>query len=174
MRTLIGVMLLIFGMTIAVVHGRQSNYKIVIPKVLTYPTTTLAFSSKAVLAGSQFKSPGSIGVKFDDPSWAASVSVARWVTTGGGTFFKFTCEVSSTTCMQATRGSGIYTYALTPTTEPAPKAYGRHALIWDVTPPGDLIFDLETNVPEIDPTTGMAALALIVGAVLVIRGRRKK
>jgi hypothetical protein len=26
--------------------------------------------------------------------------------------------------------------------------------------------------PEIDPTTGMAALAFLVGAVLVIRGRR--
>jgi hypothetical protein len=29
-------------------------------------------------------------------------------------------------------------------------------------------------VPEIDPTTGMAAFALVAGAVLVIRGRRKK
>ena len=29
-------------------------------------------------------------------------------------------------------------------------------------------------VPEIDPTTGVAAVALIAGAVLVIRGRRKK
>jgi hypothetical protein len=31
-----------------------------------------------------------------------------------------------------------------------------------------------TSVPEIDSTTGAAALALIAGAVLVIRGRRKK
>jgi hypothetical protein len=29
-------------------------------------------------------------------------------------------------------------------------------------------------VPEIDPTTGTAALALIAGAVALIRGRRKK
>jgi hypothetical protein len=29
-------------------------------------------------------------------------------------------------------------------------------------------------VPEIDPTTGAAALALVAGAVLIIRGRRKK
>jgi hypothetical protein len=28
--------------------------------------------------------------------------------------------------------------------------------------------------PEIDPTTGMAAVALMAGAVLIIRGRRKK
>ncbi len=28
-------------------------------------------------------------------------------------------------------------------------------------------------VPEIDPTTGAAALALVAGAVLIIRGRRK-
>jgi hypothetical protein len=30
------------------------------------------------------------------------------------------------------------------------------------------------TVPEIDPTTGMAAIALLAGSVLVIRGRRKK
>jgi len=29
-------------------------------------------------------------------------------------------------------------------------------------------------VPEIDPTTGVAAVALIAGAALIIRGRRKK
>jgi hypothetical protein len=31
-----------------------------------------------------------------------------------------------------------------------------------------------TTVPEIDPSTGVAALSLLAGAVLVIRGRRKK
>jgi hypothetical protein len=30
------------------------------------------------------------------------------------------------------------------------------------------------SVPEIDPSTGMAALALLGGAVMVIRGRRAK
>jgi hypothetical protein len=30
-----------------------------------------------------------------------------------------------------------------------------------------------TSVPEIDPTSSMAAMALLAGAVLVIRGRRK-
>ena len=29
------------------------------------------------------------------------------------------------------------------------------------------------QVPEIDPTSGAAALALVAGAVLIIRGRRK-
>jgi hypothetical protein len=175
MRKVIAVMLLILGTTIAAVHGRQSNYKIVIPKVLTYPTTTLAFSSKAVLAGSQIKAPGGIRVKFDDPSWVASVSDARWVTTGGGTYFKFTCEATSTACMQATKGSGTYTYALTPTTQHAPSAYGyrKHSLNWDVTPPGDITDDEVSVTPELDPTTGAAALVLITGAVLIIRGRRK-
>ena len=31
-----------------------------------------------------------------------------------------------------------------------------------------------TPFPEIDPATGMAAMALLAGAALVIRGRRKK
>lgn len=29
-------------------------------------------------------------------------------------------------------------------------------------------------VPEIDPSTGIAALTLVAGAVLIMRGRRKK
>ena len=31
-----------------------------------------------------------------------------------------------------------------------------------------------TIAPEMDPTSGIAAVALIAGAILVIRGRRKK
>jgi hypothetical protein len=165
MRKLLGVILVILGATIFVEHGRQINHKIIIPKVLTYPTTTLEFSSK---------SPASVTVKFDNPNWVAAVSEARWVTTGGGTYFKLTCETSSIACMEATKGSGAYIYALTPTTSPAPRGYGRYSLIWDVNPPGDLVFDGAINVPEIDPTTGSAALALIAGAILIIRARRKK
>jgi hypothetical protein len=168
MRKLVGVMLLILGTTVAAVHGLPSNHKIVIPKVLTYPTTTLEFSSQA---------PANIQVKFDSPSWAAFVSDVHWVTTGGGTYFKLSCEASSAACMQATKGTGTYTYALTPTTASAPRGYGHYALIWDVNPPGDLSFDqtiITPAVPEIDPTISAAALALIAGAVLVIRGRRKK
>jgi len=33
---------------------------------------------------------------------------------------------------------------------------------------------LVTTVPEIDPSTGVAAMTLLAGAVLVIRGRRKR
>jgi hypothetical protein len=33
---------------------------------------------------------------------------------------------------------------------------------------------MATAVPEIDPSTGTAAVALLAGAMLVIRGRRKK
>jgi uncharacterized protein (TIGR03382 family) len=33
---------------------------------------------------------------------------------------------------------------------------------------------LQNNAPEIDATTGVTALALIAGAALVIRGRRRK
>ena len=29
-------------------------------------------------------------------------------------------------------------------------------------------------VPELDPTTGLAAITIVAGTVLVIRGRRKK
>jgi hypothetical protein len=29
-------------------------------------------------------------------------------------------------------------------------------------------------VPELDPTTGLAAITIVAGAVLIIRGRRKK
>jgi hypothetical protein len=165
MRKLTGVMLLILGVTILVEHGRQMKHKVVIPKVLTYPTTTLEFSSKA---------PAGVRVKFDNPNWAASASDVHWVTTGGGTYFKLTCETSSAVCMQATRGKGAYTYALTPTTAPAPQGFGRYALLWDVNPPGDLVFDVAIGVPEIDATTGGAALALLAGAVLLIRGRRKE
>lgn len=30
------------------------------------------------------------------------------------------------------------------------------------------------RVPEVDPTSGIAAMALVAGAVLLIRGRRKQ
>jgi hypothetical protein len=37
-----------------------------------------------------------------------------------------------------------------------------------------LVFAGGTAVPEISPASGVAALAILSGAVLVIRGRRKK
>ena len=37
-----------------------------------------------------------------------------------------------------------------------------------------VLMAIPTSVPEIDPTTATAAVALLAGAALVIRGRRKK
>ncbi len=37
-----------------------------------------------------------------------------------------------------------------------------------------LVFAGATAVPEISPASGVGALALVSGALLVIRGRRKK
>jgi hypothetical protein len=165
----LGVLALALLLIPAAANARQSNYNIVIPKVLTYPNTTLTFSSDAVLAGSQIKAPGGIGVKFDNPSWAASVSSARWVTTGGGTYFKFTCEASSAACMQATKGSGSYIYVLQPTAAPAPSKNGNYALTWDVNPPGDLISDGAVISPE--PSTFVLLGMGLVGLLGVGRKR---
>ena len=159
----LGVLALTVLLIPAAANARQANYNIVIPKVLTYPTTTLTFSSSAVLAGSQIKAPDGIEVKFDNPSWAASVSSARWVTTGGGTYFRFTCEATSSACMQATKGSGSYIYVLQSSTTPAPSKNGRYEFTWDVNPPGDLIQDVIIVTPE--PSTfvllGMGLLGLL-------------
>jgi hypothetical protein len=46
--------------------------------------------------------------------------------------------------------------------------FGTGAALWAGIGP------LPPTVPEIDPSSSMAALALIAGAVLVIRGRREK
>ena len=140
------------------VNAGKPNYTVVIPKGLSYPTTTFMFSSKAV--------PGSIAVKFDDPNWSATVSDARIVTTGGGTYFKLTCQASSTACLEATHGKGSYTYSLVPSNLPVPSKKGTYKLAWDVNPPGDVFTD-SMIVPE--PSTlfmlgmGLVGLGLLVG-----------
>ncbi len=134
-------------LALAAAHARKSNYTIVIPKVLTYPTTTLTFSSHAVIGGPRVLTPADVAVKFDNPNWAATISDAHLVTTAGGTYFKLTCQASSAVCLQATRGSGSYTYALVPSTLPAPSKKGTYSLVWDVNPPGDLTLD-SVVVPE--------------------------
>jgi hypothetical protein len=173
MRKLIGTLLLLAAMT-AAIFAWQTHWTLVIPKVLTYPATTVTFSSNPVLARFSTRAARGIQVKFDNPAWAASVSSAVWVTKAGGTKFQFTCDASSTSCMQATKGSGTYAYALSPSTLEAPNANGRYSRTWDVTPPGDLALDTVIGVPEVDPATGMAALAFLAGAIFVIRGARKK
>jgi hypothetical protein len=126
----------------AALYSRKSNYNIVIPKVLTYPTTTLAFSAKSMLPGSPSVAADKVHVTFDNPNWAATVSEVHLVTKTGGTYFKFACQPSSTACLEATRGSGSYTYSLVPSTLPAPSAKGTYALVWDVNPPGDTVTDV--------------------------------
>ena len=143
----LGILAIAVLVILCAVRARVSNYTIVIPKVLTYPTTTLTFSSHAVLAGSRSVAPSGVSVKFDDPNWAAAVSDAHLVTTAGGTYFKLTCQSSSAACLQATRGLGSYTYSLVPPVLPAPSKKGSYALAWDVNPPGDVVSDIVV-VPE--------------------------
>lgn len=128
-------------------YSRKSSYNIVIPKVLTYPTTTLAFSARSMIPGNPSVAPDKVRVTFDNPNWAASVSEVHFVTKAGGTYFKFTCQASSATCLEATRGSGSYTYSLVPGTLPAPSVRGTYAMVWDVNPPGDTVTDM-VAMPE--------------------------
>jgi hypothetical protein len=44
-KVIIGVLAVAVLVMFAAAHSRKSNYSIVIPKVLTYPTTTLTFAS---------------------------------------------------------------------------------------------------------------------------------
>lgn len=144
----LGILALAMVLTPVAANASKADYNIVIPKVLSYPTTTLTFSSKAPLTGSQSMTPGAVRVQFDDANWLAEVSDARWVTSGGGTYFRFTCQESSTACFQATGGKGSYTYFLQPSAAPAPSKNGKYALTWDVVPPGDKVLDIAVLTPE--------------------------
>ncbi len=157
--------LVVAVLLLAAAYSRKSTYNIVIPKVLTYPTTTLAFSSRPIL-GSPSVAADKIRVKFDDANWAATVSEAHVVTKAGGTYFKFTCQPSSTVCLEATRGSGSYTYSLVPSTLPAPSVRGTYAMIWDVNPPGDTVQDI-IQMPEPN------VLVMLVPGLLGLLGLRR-
>jgi hypothetical protein len=146
-KAIIGILAVAVLVMLAAAHSRKSNYSIVIPKVLTYPTTTLTFASRSAILGAPSVAADKVQVKFDNPNWAATVSEAHLVTKAGGTYFKLSCQASSTPCLEATRGSGSYTYSLVPSSLPAPAEKGTYALVWDVNPPGDTIQDVLV-VPE--------------------------
>ena len=152
----------------AALNAGQPDNSIVIPKVLSYPTTTLTFSSKAVLADSHAVSPGAVHVQFDDPNWSAAVSDARWITSAGGTYFTFTCNQSSTPCLKATAGNGSYTYSLSPASASAPSKNGTYSFTWDVFPPGDLVQDVIVVSPE------PGALILLGTGLLGVLGIARK
>jgi len=87
-KVIIGILAVAVLVMLAAAHSRKSNYSIVIPKVLTYPTTTLTFVSKPAILGSPSVAADRVQVKFDNPNWAATVSEAHLVTKAGGTYFK--------------------------------------------------------------------------------------
>jgi hypothetical protein len=140
-KMIVGTFAVAMLLVLVAVYSRKSSYNIQIPKVLTYPTTTLAFSARSLIPGAPSVVADKIRVTFDNPDWAASVSEAHLRTKTGGTYFKFTCQASSAPCLQATRGTGSYTYSLLPSTLPAPSTRGTYAMVWDVNPPGDPVTD---------------------------------
>jgi hypothetical protein len=167
-KVIVGTLTVAVLAVIAAAHSRKSNYSIVIPKVLSYPTTTLTFSSKIAIFGSPSVAADKIQVKFDNPNWAAIVSEAHLVTKAGGTYFKLTCQASSATCLEATRGSGSYTYSLVPSSLPAPSTKGTYAMVWDVNPPGDTVQDI-IEVPE--PNTLIMLSGGLFGLLGMLRWR---
>ncbi len=140
-KMIVGTLAVAVLLILAAAYSRKSSYNIVIPKVLTYPTTTLAFSARSMIPGNPSVAVDKVRVTFDNPNWAASVTEVHFVTKAGGTYFKFACQASSAACLEATRGSGSYTYSLLPGTLPAPSSKGTYALVWDVNPPGDPVTD---------------------------------
>ena len=166
-KVIIGILAVAVLVMLAAAHSRKSNYSIVIPKVLTYPTTTLTFASRGAILGSPSVAADRVEVKFDNPNWAATVSEAHLVTKAGGTYFKLICQAWSAPCLEATRGSGSYTYSLVPSTLPVPAAKGTYALVWDVNPPGDTVQD-SVVVPE--PST----LIMLGGGLVGLLGIRRR
>lgn len=140
----------------------ETRYNAVIPGVLSYPTTTLSFSFRSLLGHTFPVLPAGVSATFDNPNWAATVSAIHWKTTSSGTYVKFTCRPDSSACMQATGGTGSYTYSLLPSTDLAPAKAGQYTLTWYVNPPGGYHDDDQLNV-----TTPETGTLLLVGVGLL-------
>jgi hypothetical protein len=151
----------------SVSSARQTKYSVTIPKVLSYPTTTLTFSSSAVFPGMKSVKPADVRVQFDNPEWAATVSEAHWNTSRAGTYFKFACEATSSACLKAADPSGTYSYVLEPEGAAAPSKNGQYSYTWDVRPPGDQIEDEIAVTPE--PATFPLLAIGLLGLFLVAR-----
>jgi PEP-CTERM motif-containing protein len=151
----------------SVSSARQTKYSVTIPKVLSYPTTRLTFSSSAVFPGLKSVKPADVRVQFDNPEWAATVSEAHWNTSHAGTYFKFACQATSSACLKAAGPSGTYTYVLEPEGAAAPSKNGQYSYTWDVRPPGDQIQDVIAVTPE-PATLPLLAIGLL-GLLLVAR-----
>jgi hypothetical protein len=152
----------------SVSSARQKNYSVTIPKVLSYPTTTLTFSSSAVFPGLKSVKPADVRAQFDNPGWAATVSEAHWNTSHPGTYFKFTCQATSSACLKAAGPSGIYSYVLEPEGAAAPSKEGRYSYTWDVRPPGDQVED-NVFVSSPEPATFPLLAIGLLGLLLVAR-----
>lgn len=152
----------------SVSSARQAKYSVTIPKVLSYPTTTLTFSSSAVFLGLKSVKPADVRVQFDNPEWSATVSEAHWNTSRPGTYFKFACQPTSASCMKAAGPSGTYSYVLESEGAAAPSKDGQYSYTWDVRPPGDQVADMVVRTTPEPATFSLVAVGLL-GLFLVAR-----
>lgn len=109
-------------------------YTISLPFHNGFSSTTISFSSASLLTGAQPLSVGGISASFGTVGWVASVTSAYWDTTvTETTHFTFTCDSSSSVCLNATASSGTYTYELY---GKAPSSTGTFHFDWELSAQG--------------------------------------
>ena len=150
-----------------------ADYSITIPKVLTYPTTTVTFKPGAILGGDRYIPGDEVEVSFNGANWLAHVTRVHWITTAGGTEIALECDPNSRPCMSATKGSGTYAYTLAPPSQAAPSKPGTYSLTWDVYPPGDLSEDATVISPEPGTLLMLGLGSLGLAAVFGCRQRSR-